>query len=77
MSQEIKDFAERVERLCDFFLAKVSEETGRDGSADIRVIEDLKLTASDIAMRSGDVATMSIQGLDSYMRGLVPPPTKT
>lgn len=73
---DIKDFAERVERLCDFFLAKVGEEDGRDGSPDIKIIEDLKHEAANIHMRGG-YAVLSIQGLDDYMRGHIPTPAKT
>ncbi len=68
---EIKDFAERVERVCDFFIAKVSEETGRRESNDLRVIEDLKEDAANLQF---DPATETLTGLHDYMNGLNPIP---
>lgn len=62
---DIKRFAERVERLCDFLL----EGMNKDGSADVDVILKLKKDAvslQDIKQNSN----MSIQGLDEYMRGI-------
>lgn len=66
---EIKDFARRVERLCNFFISKVTEETGRDGSLDLKVLEDLKNTAADIQFDRVRVIGMNIEGLSEYMHG--------
>jgi hypothetical protein len=66
---EIKDFARRVERLCDFFISKATEETGRNGSEDLKVLEDLKNTAADIQFDRVTVMTQGIEGLSEYMNG--------
>lgn len=65
---DIKDFARQVERLCDFLIAKKSEETGKDGSDDLAVIEDLKEDAADIQF-SSQPASDTLNGLDAYMKG--------
>lgn len=62
---DIQDFARRVEGLCDFILSKI--ET-RDGSADLKIIEDLKEDAADIHML--ELAPVPIDGLDAFMRSL-------
>lgn len=67
---DIKDFAKRVERLCDFLLDKLSDESGRDGSNDVKVIEDLKEDAADIQSDRVPLVSQTFSGLDSYMRGL-------
>jgi hypothetical protein len=59
----IKDFAERVERLCDFLLRNLE----LDGSADVVVIQRLKEEAADIQFKDS-----SVQGLDDFMRGISP-----
>lgn len=66
---EIKDFARRVERLCDFFLSKISEENGRDGSPDVKVLEDLKNISADIQFDQVQIISNSIEGLRDYMNG--------
>ena len=66
---EIKEFAQRVERLCDFFLSRVSEETGRNGSNDQKVIEDLKEDAADIQCDRVQVKSETLDGLYDYMHG--------
>jgi hypothetical protein len=64
---EIKEFAKRVERLCDFLLSQVpSEETG---SADISVIQVLKDDAADIQFDRAHIS-QKFNGLDNYMKGL-------
>lgn len=65
----IKEFAERVERMCDFFLGRLSDEDSRDGSHDIAVIEKLKQDAADIQFNRFSPTTMALQGLDAHMRG--------
>lgn len=67
---EIKEFARRVEHLCDFFLSK----TEADGSKDRKVIEDLKETAADIQFEQVEIAEGAYIGLDDYMRGIVNAP---
>lgn len=65
----ITKFAERVERLCDFFLAKISEEAGTDNTNDLKVINDLKQDAANIQFnRSGTKETLT--GLYDYMNGV-------
>lgn len=65
---DIKEFARRVERVCDFLLAKF-EEGGRDGSSDLKVIEDLKADAADIQFDKALVGSETLFGLDAYMKG--------
>jgi hypothetical protein len=65
----IVEFARRVERMCDFFLMKLTEETGRTGSDDQRVLEDLKEDAANLQVNPPG-ATDILEGLDSYMRSL-------
>lgn len=67
---DIEQFAERVERLCDFFLFKISEESGRTGSEDLKIIEDLKLDASDLQFNQGKRVTQTLNGLYNYMNGV-------
>lgn len=64
---QIKEFAERVERLCDFFIGKAVEETGRNGSPDLKILEDLKEDAANIQFSSG---TQLTEGLSDYMSGI-------
>jgi hypothetical protein len=62
---DIKEFAERVERVCDFLLDKVK----KDGSDDIRVLQQLKDDAADI--QTDEIPNIRILGgLDDYMRGV-------
>lgn len=66
---DIKEFSERVERVCDFFLSKVSNQKERNGSNDLKVIEDLKEDAADLQTDRASVASEAIEGLYDYMRG--------
>ncbi len=62
---DIKEFARDVERVCDFFIAKVE----KDGSDDLTVLENLKEVAADIQF--GDALDSEvIEGLSAYMKGL-------
>lgn len=63
---EIKEFARRVEHLCDFFLSN----SEADGSKDRRVIEDLKEDAADIQFNQAEIAFGAFKGLDEYMKGI-------
>lgn len=65
----IEDFARRVERMCDFILAKKGDETGRDGSPDLKVIEDLKEEAADLQFSIQPI-TETLDGLHEYMKGV-------
>jgi hypothetical protein len=65
---DIEEFARRVERLCDFFLARISEDEGRDGSSDVRVLEDLKEEAADILVYY-TTTSETFKGLDDFMKG--------
>lgn len=72
---DIKEFARRVELVCDFLLNKIREErsvdgsSGLDGSGDLRVIQDLKEDAANIHMGDADVFTNKLSGLSDYMKG--------
>jgi hypothetical protein len=63
---ELKEFAKRVEHLCDFFLSK----SEADGSNDRKVLEDLKEDAADIQFDQAEVDSGAYIGLDDYMRGI-------
>lgn len=58
----VKDFAQRVERLCDYILDK----TKRDGSQDLVVLQQLKEDAADLQI---DDSEFSFEGLSDYMKG--------
>jgi hypothetical protein len=61
---QIKEFAERVERLCEFLLEKGPIDDDRE------VIEHLKEAAADLQF-SHDYPTL-FEGLSNHMRGLIP-----
>jgi hypothetical protein len=67
-SVDIRNFAERVERVCDFFIGKAE----RDGSADITVLQDLKNDAADVQHQYHEttIVSESITGLSDFMRGV-------
>lgn len=71
MSKEIdiQDFAIRVERLCDFFIDKAMSEPGHGETHDLKVIKDLKETATDIQFDHTIIGSKTLFGLDDYMRG--------
>lgn len=69
---DIKEFAERVEQFCNFFLTKLSNENSRDGSPDIKVIEQLREDAASIQTDDIKQTSSVLTGLDSYMTGLPP-----
>ena len=66
---DIEDFALRVERLCDFLIGKKQEETGRDGSDDLKVLEDLKQDAANIQFGYKKMVSETLNGLFAYMKG--------
>jgi len=63
---DIKDFAIRVERLCEFLLAKVD----KDGSKDVVALQNLKEEAADIQADNSNVISESISGLSEYLKGV-------
>lgn len=65
---DVKEFAQRVERLCDFFIAKIKDEDNGK-SSDLKVFEDLKEDAADIQCDKGALLNSVLGGLDGYMRG--------
>jgi hypothetical protein len=68
--QEIRQFAERVERLCDYLLDRVKE---KDGSPDLNVIVDLKEDAANLQFDLDKVAIFdAFSGLHNYVHGLPP-----
>ena len=67
---ELKEFARRVERMCDFFLAQAQEEVGRDGSNDRKILEDIREDAADIQFDGVTIASETITGLYDYMNGV-------
>jgi hypothetical protein len=65
-SVEIREFAQRVERLCDFLLNQVDAENS--GKPDVLVIKDLREDAADIQFNRVDIT--KFDGLDDFMKGL-------
>jgi len=65
---DIRAFAERVERLCEFLLDKVD----KDGSDDVVVIQKLQEEAAEI--QAENVSAFPLSSLDDYMRSLTTPP---
>lgn len=66
---EIKTFARRVERLCDYLLVKQNGEIGRADLDDLKVIEDLKNDAADIQFNRVHMVSENFRGLSDYMKG--------
>lgn len=62
---KIEDFARRVERLCDFFLAQGE----RDGSPDRKILEDLKEEAANVQFDMTRIG--NFEGLSDFMNGVV------
>jgi len=62
---DIKRFAERVERLCDFILGGLE----KDGSNDVAVVQKLKEDAADLQNITRN-SNVSIEGLSEHMKGL-------
>jgi hypothetical protein len=63
---EIKEFAKRVEHVCDFFLSR----SEANGSSDRKVLEDLKEDAADIQFKQIEITSGAYIGLDEYIRGI-------
>jgi hypothetical protein len=66
---EIREFAQRVERVCDFLLDLLSAEGMKNKSTDARVIEDLRDDAVSIQFNRIDYPHL-FEGLDTYIRGI-------
>jgi hypothetical protein len=62
----IQEFAERVERLCDYLLNRMD----RDGGKDHDIIHKLKDDAADLQTAIKDGKSMSMSGLYEHMKGL-------
>jgi hypothetical protein len=58
--QDITEFAERVERMCEFILEGVE----KDGSEDVVIIQKLKKDAADLQFIKKN-ANVTIEGLDA------------
>lgn len=71
----IKRFAEQVERLCDFLVDRISEETGRNGSEDLKIIEQIREDAANLQFKGSGIASETIHGLADYISGIHIPPT--
>lgn len=69
---DIKKFAERVERLCDFLIGKIKDE-GETDTNDLKVIEDIKEDAADISSNRVPISSQTIAGLRDYMSGIAVP----
>jgi hypothetical protein len=63
---DIKEFATRVERFCDFLLDQIEEKTGTEGQV---FIQDLKRDAADIHLNSR-LYGITLSGLDDHIRGI-------
>lgn len=65
---DVKDFASRVERMCDFILSQIEE---KNDSADQIFIHNLKKDAADIQFNSELSGDIFLRGLDKYIRGTI------
>lgn len=63
ISKDVKDFALRVERLCDYLLDRIDV---KDGSNDIKVIQDLKEDAANFQFQDMSL----VKGLSDYVNGI-------
>ena len=71
-SDDTKDFAIKVERLCDFLIDKYTVEQGRDGSPELKILEDLKDDAADI-QAGAHGKSLFLEGLHEAMNGVSAP----
>ena len=62
---DIKDFADRVERMCEFILMQVD----KDGSQDVTFVQQIKEDAADLQCIPNDMNNLSIDGIHDYMKG--------
>lgn len=61
----IREFAEQVERLCDFLLGGVE----KDGSEDVVILQKLKQDATDLQLITRN-SNVSIEGLSNHLKGM-------
>jgi hypothetical protein len=64
---DIKDFAIRVERLCEFILDQLDEKTG---SPEQILIQELREDAANIQFSPRLHGDISLSGLDDHIRGI-------
>ena len=64
----IREFAERVERLCEFIFNQVDE---KDGSPDLIFVHKLREDAADIQFNRKVFSGISLIGLDNHARGIL------
>lgn len=64
---DIKEFAMRVERVCDFILDQMEEKTG---SSEQLIFEQLKHDAANIQFNPRLYGDISLRGLDDHIRGI-------
>lgn len=64
----IREFASRVERMCEFILYQIEE---KDGSPDIVFVQKLKEDAAFIQYNPRPFDGISIKGLDDHTRGIL------
>lgn len=62
---DINEFAQKVERLCDFLISKAT----KNGTDDIRVLQDLKEDAANLQFDKRTLAGEAIAGLSAFMKG--------
>lgn len=64
---DIKEFASRVENMCEFILNQIPQ---KDGSPDQVFIQNLKKDAADIQFNPSLHGDISLRGLDDHVRGI-------
>lgn len=62
---DLRDFSQRVERLCDFLLAR----SDRKGTKEQKFLEDLRNDAADIQFNRLEIPE-ALEGLHDYVKGL-------
>jgi hypothetical protein len=67
---DIKEFALRVEQMCEFILNQMEEKTG---SPDQLFLQDLQKDAADIQFNPRLYGDISLRGLDDHIRGIIKP----
>lgn len=64
---DIREFAEKVERLCDFVLDRADTHD----SPDKRALQRLKEDAADIQFMADNKPFELLTGLDNHLRGII------
>lgn len=65
---DIKEFASRVERFCEFILDQMEEKTG---TSEQIFLENLKRDAANIQFTPRLYGDISLHGLDDHIRGII------